>query len=170
MNTEDKRRFQVITGSVMYLGQVTRYDIGCAVNQLARAMSKPSKAHMAAAKHLLSQVPGGDNELCNHLQARGFQANGVLRRKPGQQPRQRKIDLLLHSVSFEWPSQLQGGVARADGTIVHGGRARGCRLDNEGGSVLLLYDEGAGIRHALRQCTGVHRQHLDSSRRQQPDL
>ena len=37
----------------MYLGQVTRYDIGYAVNQLARAMSKPSKAHMAAAKHLL---------------------------------------------------------------------------------------------------------------------
>ena len=53
LNKEDKRRFQAITGSVMYLGQVTRYDIGYAVNQLARAMSKPSKTHMAAAKHLL---------------------------------------------------------------------------------------------------------------------
>ena len=53
LNKEDKRRFQAITGSVMYLGQVTRYDIGYAVNQLARAMSKPSKARMAAAKHLL---------------------------------------------------------------------------------------------------------------------
>ena len=52
-NKEDKRRFQAITSSVMYLGQLTRYDIGYAVNQLARAMSKPSKAHMAAAKHLL---------------------------------------------------------------------------------------------------------------------
>ena len=30
-----------------------------------------------------TQVPGRDNELCNHLQARGFQANGVLRRKLG---------------------------------------------------------------------------------------
>ena len=39
----------------MYLGQVTRYD---AVNQLARAMSKPSKAHMAAAKHLLRYLAG----------------------------------------------------------------------------------------------------------------
>ena len=47
MNKEDKRRFQAITGSVMCLGQVTRDDIGYAVNQLARAMCKPSKAHMA---------------------------------------------------------------------------------------------------------------------------
>ena len=38
LNKEDKRRFQAITGSVMCLGQVTRYDIGYAVNQLARAM------------------------------------------------------------------------------------------------------------------------------------
>ena len=57
-NKEDKRRFQAITGSVMYLGQVTRYDIGYAVNQLAQAMSKPSKAHMAAAKHLLRYLAG----------------------------------------------------------------------------------------------------------------
>ena len=42
----------------MYLGQVTRYDILYAVNQLARAMSKPSKAHMAAAKHLLRYLAG----------------------------------------------------------------------------------------------------------------
>ena len=45
----------------MCLGQVTRYDIGYAVNQLARAMSKPSKAHMAAAKHLLRYLAGTTN-------------------------------------------------------------------------------------------------------------
>ena len=45
----------------MCLGQVTRYDIGYAVNQLARAMSKPSKAHMAAAKHLLRYLAGATN-------------------------------------------------------------------------------------------------------------
>ena len=56
MNKEDKRRFQAITGSVMCLGQVTRYDIGYAVNQLARAMSKPSKELMAASKHLLRNL------------------------------------------------------------------------------------------------------------------
>ena len=45
----------------MYLGQVTRYDILYAVNQLARAMSKPFKAHMAEAKHLLRYLAGTTN-------------------------------------------------------------------------------------------------------------
>ena len=58
LRKEEKQRFQAITGSVMYLGQVTRYEILYAVNQLARAMSKPSKAHMAAAKHLLRYLAG----------------------------------------------------------------------------------------------------------------
>ena len=50
LNTEQTQRYQAITGSVMYLVQITRYDIMYAVCQLARAMSKPSKAHMGAAK------------------------------------------------------------------------------------------------------------------------
>ena len=55
---EEEQRFQAITGSVMHLGQVPRYDNLYAINQLARAMSKPSKAHMAAAKHLLRYLAG----------------------------------------------------------------------------------------------------------------
>ena len=58
LNKEGKRRFQAITGSVMYLGQVTRYDIGYAVNQLARVVSKPSKPHMAAVKYLIRYLAG----------------------------------------------------------------------------------------------------------------
>ena len=42
----------------MYPGRVTRCDILYAVNKQARAMSKPSKAHMAAAKHLLRSLAG----------------------------------------------------------------------------------------------------------------
>ena len=53
LNEEGKRRYQIITGAAMYLAQVCRYDIIYTVNQLARAMSKPSKANMGAAKHLL---------------------------------------------------------------------------------------------------------------------
>ena len=53
MSKEEKQRFQAITGSVVYLGQVTRHGILYAFNQSTRAISKPSKAHMAAAKHLL---------------------------------------------------------------------------------------------------------------------
>ena len=52
------RSVSKLSGSVIYLAQVTRYDILFAVNQLARAMTKPSKAHMAAAKHLLRYLAG----------------------------------------------------------------------------------------------------------------
>ena len=57
-NTEQTQRYQAITGSVMYLAQITRYDVMYAVCQLARAMSKPSKAHMGAAKQLLRCLAG----------------------------------------------------------------------------------------------------------------
>ena len=50
--------YQSITGSLMFLSQCTRYDITYAVNQLARAMSKPSKLHMTAAKRLLRYLKG----------------------------------------------------------------------------------------------------------------
>ena len=43
--------YQAITGFVMYLAQITRYDVMYTVCQLARAMSKPSKAHMGAAQY-----------------------------------------------------------------------------------------------------------------------
>ena len=42
----------------MYLAQVTCYDIMYACSQLARALSKPSKVHMGAAKHLLRYLAG----------------------------------------------------------------------------------------------------------------
>ena len=50
--------YQAITVSLMFLSQCTRYDITYAVNQLARAMRKPSKLHMTAAKHLLRCLKG----------------------------------------------------------------------------------------------------------------
>ena len=58
LDEESKRRYQSVVGATMYLAQVSRYDILYAVNQLARGMSKPSKAHMGAAKHLLRYLAG----------------------------------------------------------------------------------------------------------------
>ncbi|CAM9739192.1 unnamed protein product [Ascophyllum nodosum] len=58
LNEEGKRRHQSITGAAMYLTQVCRYSILYTVNQLARAMFKPSKAHMGLAKHLLRYLAG----------------------------------------------------------------------------------------------------------------
>ncbi len=48
-------------GFLMYLAEVLRYDIMYATGQLARAMAKPSKTHMEAAKHALRylQESGG---------------------------------------------------------------------------------------------------------------
>ena len=58
LNEEETQRFQAITDSVMYLAQNTRYDVMYSTCQLARVMSKPSKVHMGAAKHLLRYLAG----------------------------------------------------------------------------------------------------------------
>lgn len=58
LNKEDTQRYQAITGSVMYLAQITRYDIMYSVSQLTRAMSNPGKVHMGAAKHVLRYLSG----------------------------------------------------------------------------------------------------------------
>ena len=68
---EGKRRYQSIVGASMYLTQVSRYDILYAVNQLERGVSKPSKAHMAAAKHLLCYLAGSTNFFITYKQG-GF--------------------------------------------------------------------------------------------------
>ena len=56
LTEEDTQRRKSIVGSVMYLTQISRYDIRCSVNQLARAMSNPSKSHMWVAEHLLRDL------------------------------------------------------------------------------------------------------------------
>ena len=61
LNTEQTQRYQAIPGAVMYLVQITPYDVMYAVCQLARAMSKPSKAHIGAAKQLLRYLAGTTN-------------------------------------------------------------------------------------------------------------
>ena len=58
LSNENKQLFQIITGSVIYLGQVTRYGILYSAHQLARTVAKPSKAPKTAAKHLLYYLAG----------------------------------------------------------------------------------------------------------------
>ena len=56
MNEEGKRRHQSIVGATMYLAQVSRFNILYAVNRRESAgtvISKPSEAHMGAAKLFL---------------------------------------------------------------------------------------------------------------------
>ena len=58
LNSTGTELYQSITGSLMFLIQCTRYDITYAVNQLARAIRKPSNIDMTAAKHILRYLKG----------------------------------------------------------------------------------------------------------------
>ena len=169
LNKEDKRRFQAITGSVMCLGQVTRYDIGYAVNQLARAMCKPSKAHMAAAKHLLRYLAGTTNFAITYKRG-GFKLTVFSDANWGNNPDNGQSTSSYIAFLSDGPVSFKVGLRGLTAQSTMEAELVAAALTNEGDSVLLQYDEGAWIRHALRQCTCVHRQHLDSSRHRQPDL
>ena len=58
LSKEETQRYQAITGSVMYVTQILRHDIMCSSGQLARAISRPAKVHVGAAKHLLCYLAG----------------------------------------------------------------------------------------------------------------
>ena len=58
LGSRNIKLYQAIVGSLLYFAQFTRYDICYAVNQLTRSCSKPSMAHMTAAKHLLRYLKG----------------------------------------------------------------------------------------------------------------
>ena len=85
LDDEAKRRSKAIVSSTRYLGQVTRYDISYAVKQLARAMSKPSKVHMGAAKHLLRYLAGTVDFSITYKQG-GFRLNAYSDANWGNNP------------------------------------------------------------------------------------
>ena len=58
LNEKETQRYPAITGSVLYLAQITRTDIMYSTCQLSRAMSRPSKVHIGAGKHLLGYLAG----------------------------------------------------------------------------------------------------------------
>ena len=151
LNKEDRRRFQAITGSVMGLGQVTCYDTGYAVNHLARALSKPSKAHMAAAKHLLRYLAGTTNFVITYKRG-GFKLTAFSDTNWGNNPENEKSTSSYIAFLSDGPVSFKVGL-----------QGLTAQPTTEAEPV-------SGIRHGLRKCTSVHRQHLDSSRRWQPDL
>lgn len=52
------KRYQEIVGSLMYLVNTSRWDIGFAVLNLTRGMAAPTETHMAAAKRVLRYLRG----------------------------------------------------------------------------------------------------------------
>ena len=61
LDGQGKQLYQSIAGALMYLTQVSRYDIIDAANQLTRAMPKSSKARMGATKLVLRYMAGSVN-------------------------------------------------------------------------------------------------------------
>ena len=58
LGAADKKLYQSITGSLLYLAQCTRYDLCYAAHQLTRACNNPAKVHLTAAKHVLRYLRG----------------------------------------------------------------------------------------------------------------
>ena len=67
----DTQHYQSVVGSAMYLAQVSRYDILYGVNQLTRAMSNASKAHIGATQ-TPTPLPHRQHRFRHNIQARGF--------------------------------------------------------------------------------------------------
>ncbi|CAB1108749.1 unnamed protein product [Ectocarpus sp. CCAP 1310/34] len=78
-----------IIGSVIYLAQITRYDIMYCASQLARAMSNPSKIHMGAAKHLLRYLSGSRDFSITYKRG-GFDLTALSDANWGNNPDNRK--------------------------------------------------------------------------------
>ena len=118
----------------MCLAQITRYDILCAVNQLAEAMSKPAKAHMGAAIHLLCYLAEStDFSITTSRTASGLQSSQM---STGA----------IHRDADQRSDHLQSETVGTDRTIHIGCRACGGSSGNEGGGVLPQHDVGAGLR------------------------
>ena len=58
LSKEETQRCQAISGSVMYLAQILKYDIMYSSGQITRALWRPAKVHMGEAKHLLRYLAG----------------------------------------------------------------------------------------------------------------
>ena len=158
LDEEGKRRYQSITGAAIYLAQACRCDILYTVNQLARAMSKPSKAHMGVTKNILRitllgrvhrfLVPPTSKKVSN---SRPF---------PTQIGEQTPTMGSLHHHTlcndFQRPDQLQGGHSRIDCTIYNGGRIGGGGAYHEGSSLLQQYEAGARLQGRVRQRAALH--------------
>jgi hypothetical protein len=58
VDMELRTRYQAVTGSLQYLAQWTRPDLGFVCCQLAKHLQNPGAVHMAAAKHALRYLRG----------------------------------------------------------------------------------------------------------------
>ena len=130
LNKGGKRRYQSVTGTAMYFAQVCRYDILYTVIQLARAMSKPSKAHLRDAKRLLRYLARSTDFSITYKKG-GFKLTAFSTRTEEQTPTT-EVYVIIHHDAFQRPDQLQGGHSRINCTAYNGGGIGGGGAHHEG--------------------------------------
>ena len=141
LNTENTQRYQATTASVMYLAQITRYDVIYDVCQLARAMSKPSKAHIGAAKQLLRYL-AGTTDFSIVYKSGGFKLSASSDANWGKNPdNQRQVHVSLPRHAVKGSHQLQVRNSKPDRYVHHRSGAGCLGLDDEGSCVLLQHDD-----------------------------
>ena len=75
LQEDEISRYREITGCLMYLVACTRPDLAVAVNQLGRNMAKPTKSHLAAAKHVLRYLRGTSSLGLRYTKGASAEAN-----------------------------------------------------------------------------------------------
>jgi len=111
--------FREITGALLYLVTCTRPDVAVAVNQLSRHMATPTRAHLAAAKHVLRYLKGTaglclryerqassehSNELLGYADASWMSVPGTSRSVSG-------YAFLLNGAAVSWRCKVQSTIA-----------------------------------------------------------
>ena len=156
LNEEGKRRYQSIADAAMYLEQVCRYDILYIVNQLARAMSKPSKAHMGAAKHLLCYLAWSIDFSIACKQG-SFKLATFSDANWGANPDNGKSTSSNIIMLSKGPISFKVGIQEFS---AHGGGIGGDGARHEGSSLLQQHDAQARLQGRVRQCAALHRKHM----------
>ena len=147
----------------MFLSQYTRYDITYAVNQMARAMSKPSKLPMTAAKHLLRYLKGNMPLALTYKTGR-FKLTGFCDASWTNKPDNGK------STSEEYPFMMAGGPLSFKTTLQS--VTTQSTLEAELISMALASEEAVYLANTMpelgcgklfKKCTAVRRQHRRST-------
>ena len=89
----------------MYLAQVFWYDVFCAVTQLARRITKPSKHHMRVAKHMLRYL-GRSTDFSTTFQLGGFKIDTISDANGDNNPDNGQVNIVVHRDARQRPNQF----------------------------------------------------------------
>ena len=141
----DKKTYQSLVGSVMFLMLATRPDLAYSISSLSRYNANPKSDHLAAAKRILRYVKGtkeaGLTLGGSSLELEGLRRCGVRGRRCN-----RPLDVRLRVHARQWRNFVGVQAAAACGSVDYGG---GVHWRIDGGTRGSMV-EGAGGRTRRR--------------------